>query len=166
METTVSRMPLMEFSKMKFDTSGVSFEDCLKLIRVRRDECNDVLIKLFADLNQFLEDTAYVEQVMVLDPEDYATQFDPNGTKSLDEYRAELTKFGAIRDRVQSELKNSYQIGLFRLSSKSFKDNALSHLKSLISNLLTQVQNCTIEARIRRYRHGFESSARDTRRAL
>ncbi|OHS98393.1 Dynein heavy chain family protein [Tritrichomonas foetus] len=141
LETSVADLPVIKVTKVKIDTSAVSFEDCINAIKTRREQLAKEFKLLFNRLEAFLDDNRYIEKVMVLDPISYSADFDPDGERSLDEYRDQISHFQQTLNKVISELKASYNIGLFRVSCKTFKDTAINHIRCLIYNFLAKMKN-------------------------
>ncbi|KAK8860630.1 hypothetical protein M9Y10_012295 [Tritrichomonas musculus] len=140
-ENTINELPKIELGFFRVDYGRVSFQDCVKIIQESKDLLNNILNDIFIQSNQFLSDKEYLEQVLSLDPEGYAHDFDPNAMKTLDEYREQINEFNKVLDIIQNELKSDNNLGVFILLCSEFKEEGSKHIKQLIHHFLNQIKS-------------------------
>jgi hypothetical protein len=155
LERVVQDLPLIS-SPLEIDLPKVSFNDCIDNIRNRQPKLNGYLSDLFLVLEDFLAKYRYLESVLALDSVEYTHDFDPNGHKTLDEYRKHLTDFNQVLNIVGNEISQDYLLGIVHLSCKAFKEQNSTHIRELIHNFLAQVKRFALQA-IVKLKEGFES---------
>ncbi|KAK8866475.1 hypothetical protein M9Y10_009438 [Tritrichomonas musculus] len=141
LETSVADLPVLNSAKVKLDTSSVSFVDCINAIKEGGEQFSKEIDELFKSLDNFMDENRYIERVLKYDPVDFVSDFDPNGDRNLDDYRKQLDDLISTLSKVRNDLKQFYSIGLFRVSCKSFKDNAITQIRGLINRFLIQMKN-------------------------
>jgi len=146
LETSVVELPNIKSALFEVDTSSVSFSDCSDIIQSKKIELEKIIQVLFSQMRRFLTDRLFLEQVLSIDPLEYTRTFDPNGNKSLDEYRNQLSEFNRMLNVVQNETSNDYQLGIFHLSCSEFKSKSVAHIQTLIFNFLSHVKTLALDA--------------------
>ena len=145
-KTTVSELPVLKSSKVKIDTSSVSFTDCTSKIEERTSKLSEELKQLYDKMKNFINDNKYLEEIMIIDPVSYVNDFDTDGERKIDEYREQIDKFQDILKKVMRELKTSYCIGLFKVHCKAFKESAVNQIRCIIYNFLSKMKKLMMTA--------------------
>ncbi|OHT05113.1 Dynein heavy chain family protein [Tritrichomonas foetus] len=144
LETSIHDLPAVNLPMFDIDPDTVSFADCVDCVKDTRANLEKTLEQLFDELRKFLEGFKHLEPTLSLSPENFVTEFDPKGERSLADYRNQLSDFSRAADCVQNEMKTMYNIGLFKVSCEAFKENAARQTKSLIFALLTHMKQFAI----------------------
>ena len=156
LETAIHDLPAVNLPMFDIDPDSVSFADCVDTVKDTRNELQGTLEKLFDELRKFMEGYKHLEPTLSLDDETFPKEFDPNGEKTLTDYRNQLAQFTKASDCVSGEMKDIYNIGMFRINCLSFKDLSYKHEKSLMTNLLTHLKQFTLD-NLRNLQNEFET---------
>ena len=144
LESTLSNLPAVNLPVIDIETNAVEFDDCIEFINTGRAELIKVLDILYGYLNQFLDDRRHLEYVLGLHSENFPSEFDENGTKSLQEYRDKLTEFERVLDFVENKTNLFYNIEAFQVHCENFRIRWCAHTRTLISNMLTRMKHFAI----------------------
>ncbi|EAY21562.1 Dynein heavy chain family protein [Trichomonas vaginalis G3] len=142
-ETTITELPL--FTSMKGEPLKIKFIDCLDSIAEAKSSLIEMLKGLFSQLNEFINSYRYLEKYLSLDPDDYAYDFDPSHTRTLEEYKVHLDDF---KDRIadlKKKMKPYYNAGIFRVMTASFKQMTINHLENLQKSYLSLINKYMIQ---------------------
>ena len=145
LEATVRDLPVIQLPTVDVDPSTVSFDDCGVLIQNSRSELEGTVDKLLNLLTEFQSQYKHIDGPLSLDPHEFASQFDPEGKVSLEEYRKQLSDFSNVMEIVQNQIKKNYNIGLFHLKCETFKDMSTFRAKELILALLQQMKDFALQ---------------------
>ena len=116
LERTVINLPEINLPILDVDMTTVSFADCLSSIINSKSELKTILNELFETLNHFIEGYREIESVLCLDPKEFVKQFDPDGLKTLNDYRSQLTEFQRVLDICQNQISLKYKLGIFQIN--------------------------------------------------
>jgi len=140
LEKTVVYLPEINLPILDVDTTTVSFSDCVTSIVESRKRLGNTLEHLFKTLNQFISEYSGIESVLSLNPQSFVQDFDQNGSKTLDDYRAQYNEFNKVLDICQNQMSHKYKLGIFQMNCESFKDKSTSRTRSLIQSLLSHMK--------------------------
>ncbi|EAY20056.1 Dynein heavy chain family protein [Trichomonas vaginalis G3] len=144
LEKSVHSLPEINLPILDVDMTTVSFADCITSIAASKTDVSNTLKILFEQLTKFIEGYTTIDSVIALDPEQFTQVFDPDGKKSLDAYRDQLTEFNRVLDICQNQMHMEYKLGIFEVNCQKFKDETTKKTRSLITALLTHMKNFAI----------------------
>ena len=145
LDTVVNNIPIIKSALIEVDSSSVSFDDCCNMIRRDKEKLSTTLDCILQQLQEFLKENESIEYVLSLDPVKYTQSFDVNGTRTLNEYRKQLTEFNKVLQIIQNTLKSEYNLGAFHISCEKFKEEKSAQIKDLIYQFLSRVKSLAIE---------------------
>ncbi|EAY21612.1 Dynein heavy chain family protein [Trichomonas vaginalis G3] len=144
-EETVNDLPVVKSALVEVNSSAVSFEDCSSQIKEEREMLTKMLDTILEQMDSFIKERSFLEGVLSLDPIEYTKNFDPNGTRTLNEYRAQLTEFNKVLGIIQNTMKEDYQLGAFFVSCEDFKKEKSAQIKELIFQFLTRIKTLALQ---------------------
>ena len=144
LEDSVQDLPAVDLPLFDIETNTVPFDDCVADIRAGKTRLAAALDELGKLIETFLEKRRHLESVLSLDKENFAQEFDIDGTKKLSDYDAQLNEFEAVLQEVANDLQPIYNLEVFQLHCEEFKNAAIDHTTILIANLLTHMKDFAI----------------------
>ncbi|OHT04040.1 Dynein heavy chain family protein [Tritrichomonas foetus] len=144
LENAVNDLPAINLPYLGLETNQIAYTDCCDLIHISRDNLEKNLSYLFAHLEHFLDQYRYLEPTLGLETESFIKEFDPEGKRSLNDYKKQLSEFYNVQNVVTMKMDRSYDIGIFKLSCASFKELSSFHTNSLVVSLLTHMKSIAI----------------------
>ena len=145
LEDSVTVLPEIKLPVLEVDMSTVSFADCVARVVESRDALGQFLLKLFEEPQKFLDSYRTVEPVLSLDPGVFASDFDPDGKRTLDDYRNQLSEFNKVLETCTGSMSFKYKIGIFEVTCERFKEDSTSKVRSLIEALLVHMKTYAIK---------------------
>ena len=136
----VETISQFKFTAFSIGASDVSFEDCHEYVRKVKGDFEQILSKLFGRVADFLNGYRYIETFMALDEREFANHFDPDGKKSVDQYKRQFKKFSQVLEAI-NEMSHSYSLGMFTVSCTKFKEKGIDKMKLLIHSLLVLLKS-------------------------
>ena len=144
LETTIPQLPVVNLPTFELAPDTVTFDDCVAVVKEHKAQLEKVLEMLFQDLRDLLEQFKHLEPTLSLSPDTYANEFDPDGKRTLDEYRSELMEFQRVTEVVATELRAKYALNVFEVHCLNFKTNATFQAQQLTLALLTHMRDFAI----------------------
>ena len=155
LENSVNDLPAINLPYLGLEMKTISYADCCNIIHGSKAFLESILDDLFSHLEKFLDGYRFLEPTLALKPNTFANEFDPEGTKSLDEYKKQLSEFYNVRDVVTLKMNMFYNIGIFRLSCCSFKELSTFHTNALVQALLSHMKEIALQG-IKELQEEFE----------
>ena len=144
LENNINEIPCLNLPYLGIEPFNISYDDCCQLIHFEKENIDKTLENLFIHLEHFLEEYRFLEPTLILEVNSFIKDFDPNGERSLADYKKQLDEFFNVKNVVTLKMDSFYDIGAFRLSCASFKELTAYHASSLISSLLSRMKEMAL----------------------
>ena len=145
LKASIKDLPSINLPVFDIEMDQVSFDDCIEMIDDASKKLDEVLTQLFTKLEEFQNQYSKYDETIALDPEEFVKGFDPDGNKTLDEYRAQLQVFFDVTDVINKQIKPSYILGIFQLNCADFKAQTSQKMANLVTTLLNRMKEIALD---------------------
>ena len=144
LEVKVSNLPVISIPLYDVNISVVSFQDCDQYIIDAKTELSSIIDKLNGKLSDFINNFNKLESYLILQKDQFVHDFDPDGKKSLDDYRKQLNEINAISDILSNQMDEKYSVSIFNIDCSKFKERGIEHTRNLNIALLNQLKEFAV----------------------